>query len=88
MKSFGANSDFEFRMYDLLKNYQFKIKTENMLVDGKHFGDTSDTCYIPVFHHGLEGTEEHKKTVFIGNTFMQEYYVIYDMSQYDSKKYL
>ena len=51
-----------------------------MLVDGKHFGDTSDTCYIPIFNHGLTKTEDDKKTVFIGNTFMQEYYVIYDMS--------
>ena len=88
MNTFGANSDFEFRLYDLAKAYTFKIKTEHMMVDGKHFSDTSSTCYIPVFNHGLDRTDDDKKTIYVGNTFMQDYYVVYDMSQYDSKKYL
>lgn len=59
-----------------------------MMVDGKHFGDGSNTCYIPIFKHGLSHTTNDKKRVWVGNTFVQAYYVIYDMSQYDTKKYL
>lgn len=59
-----------------------------MMVDGTYFGDTAKTCYIPVFYHGLERTDKDKKTVFVGNTFMQDYYVVYDMSQYEADGYL
>jgi hypothetical protein len=75
-------------MYDVLKNFPYAIKTEHMMVDGTKFGDTKNTCYIPIFYHGLDRTDQDKKTVFVGNTFMQDYYVVYDMSQYESKKYL
>jgi hypothetical protein len=59
-----------------------------MMVDGKHFGDASNTCYIPIFKHGLSQTTDDTKRIWIGNTFVQAYYVIYDMSQLDKLKYL
>jgi len=78
-------------MYDAVRNFSFQIKTAHMFVSGKHFGDTDQACVLPVFMHGLEtgtGNGEPGKTVYVGNTFMQEYYVIYDMSQYETRGYL
>ena len=75
-------------MFDVIRSFYYVIKTEHMMVDGRKFGDTSQTCYIPIFYHGLDQNDKVKKTVFVGNTFMQDYYVVYDMSQYESKKYL
>jgi len=87
-KTFGASSDFEFRLYDVRGKYTFKIKTEHMMVEGKYFQDPSDTCYVPIFNHKLTRTEDDRKTIFVGNTFMQDYYVVYDMSQWEERKYL
>jgi hypothetical protein len=35
-----------------------------------------------VFHSGLDRTEDDKNTVWVGNVFMQDFYVVYDMSNY------
>lgn len=56
------------------------------MVDGKWFSDAPDTCYIPIFNHGLTRTDEDKQTIWVGNVFMQDYYVVYDMSNYDEAK--
>lgn len=51
-----------------------------MMVEGKHFNDFPDTCYVPIFNHGLTRTDKDKQTIYVGNVFMQDYYVVYDMS--------
>lgn len=32
--AFGTDMDFQFRVFDSSKNYDFKVKTEKMMVDG------------------------------------------------------
>lgn len=56
-----------------------------MLVSGIHFKLVDTQCVIPVFPHQLTG-EVELDTVFIGNTFMQDYYVVYDMSPLSTYK--
>jgi len=56
-----------------------------VLVEGTIFGDTSKTCYLPIFDHSLTG-EQDKKTVIIGNNLLQGYYVVYDMSPLEAGK--
>jgi hypothetical protein len=58
-----------------------------MKVDGKYMQEnmmTGDTCYLPVFDHGLDDSE-NSSAIIIGNIMMDRYYVIYDMSplEYD-----
>ena len=55
------------------------------MVDGKWFADPN-TCWIPIFNHGVQRTDEDTNTIWVGNVFMQDYYVVYDMSQYDEEK--
>lgn len=60
-------------------------------ISGHNFGDLAETCYIPVFHHGLvkEQDSDAEKLVLIGNIFMQDYYVVYDMSPLErGQKYI
>ena len=77
--------DFSFTLTDQTNGeFTYEVKTEHMLTSGIHFGGTDDQCVIPVFNHGLQD-ERDKNTVFIGNTFMQEYYVVYDMSTLDGQ---
>jgi hypothetical protein len=79
---FGTDTDFQFRVFDVLKSYDFKVKTERMMIDGSKFSDMPDTCYIPIFYSGVDSTEQDKNTIWVGNVFMQNYYVVYDMSNY------
>lgn len=50
-----------------------------MKVPASNFGDNENTCYIPIFDHGLMGTED-SQTVIVGNIFLEKYYLVYDMS--------
>ena len=48
-----------------------------MLLPGKLFGDTEDTCYIPVFNSGIAAGYD-SNIIFVGNVFMQNYYIVFD----------
>jgi len=50
----------------------------NFLIPGDVFGDSSDTCYIPVFKSTLDDN-----TVYYGNIWMNYFYVVFDMSPLD-----
>jgi hypothetical protein len=50
-----------------------------MMVDGKWFGDPGN-CWIPMFKHSLTRDPNDQSTIWVGNVFMQDYYVVYDMS--------
>jgi len=60
---------FEFRLYDAAESFFYQIDYEELYVSGSHFGDTDDTCYIPVFDHGQTG-EAGTNLVMVGNIFM------------------
>jgi len=40
-------------LHDTKKSFKMTFTREQMLIDGKLFGDRVDTCYIPVFQAGL-----------------------------------
>lgn len=56
----------------------FKVSRENMLLEGPYFGDQdTNTCYIPVFDSGIH-TGRDKWNVYVGNLFIQDYYIVFD----------
>jgi len=53
-----------------------------MLIQAKDLGDrTSNNCYVGVFR-SLNANQE---TWYLGNLFMNKYYVVYDMTPYDEQ---
>lgn len=48
-------------------------------MSGFFFGDSAETCYLTVFDHGMIGTTA-SQTIIVGNLYMANYYVVYDMS--------
>lgn len=47
-----------------------------------------DTCHIPIFNSGLTRTDQDKDTIWVGNVFMQDFYVVYDMSTWETQKFI
>lgn len=50
-----------------------------MFISGLNFGDTENSCYIPVFSSGLVIGVDYRQ-IFVGNLFMQHYYTVFDQS--------
>jgi hypothetical protein len=48
-----------------------------MFVEGVDFGDSINTCYIPIFHNNGKSDDN---TWYLGNLFMHKYYIILDMT--------
>jgi hypothetical protein len=64
-----------------------------MLLDsGKLFESNDETCYISLFRHMIDDTQElpGSKTWFLGNHFLAEFYTVLDMTPYedDGKDYI
>ena len=45
---FVEKTDFKLRLTDIMQDYELKIRSEALLVDGKWWGDSS-RCWIPIF---------------------------------------
>jgi len=60
----------------------YKVKEADMFISGTEIeGDAGiDTCYLAVFKSQSIATE----TWFVGNVFMREQYVVYDMTPKDN----
>ena len=58
-----------------------------MYVPGNFFNDDANHCYIPIFQSGLT-TGADKRVIFVGNTFMQHYYTVFDQSIVNSSYYI
>ena len=58
--------------------HDYIIKEADMFIDGTEIEgpDGANTCYLAVFKSQVIATE----TWFIGNVFMRDYYVVYDMT--------
>jgi hypothetical protein len=70
----------EFEMFDdLISNSYGLPSNNNFMIPGTVFGDTSDTCYLPVFR-SVGGSQD---TWYIGNLFLQYFYLVFDMTPYD-----
>ena len=83
--------DFYFRIYDVSSSFEYKIPYHKLHLSGNIFNDVAEHCYLPVFQHGLKKSDlvDYDQLVLMGNIFMQDYYVVYDMSPLDEdKKYI
>ena len=63
----------------------YTIKEADMFISGTEIEgdeDGANTCYLAVFKSQVIATE----TWFVGNVFMRDYYVVYDMTPKDSRK--
>jgi len=50
-----------------------------MYISGEHFGGNQDECYVPVFSNKRQKGSD-VNLVYVGNLFLQSYYMVYDMS--------
>ena len=71
--------DFGIRIFDETRDIYFNINWKYMYISGEHFGGNSDECYIPVFSNKRQKDSE-TNLVYVGNLFMQSYYMVFDMS--------
>jgi hypothetical protein len=55
-------------------------------VSGTEFNDVEDSCYIAIFKNtGALNDGLAPKTWYVGNIFMKEYYVVFDMTPKDER---
>jgi|DEB0MinimDraft_12_1074336.scaffolds.fasta_scaffold112910_2 hypothetical protein len=52
------------------------------LLHGDIVGDTSDTCYLPVFKTALGDKSDWW---YVGNLIMNYFYLVFDMTPYDEQ---
>ena len=76
-----------FELVDDISTYKFELNYNSFFNAGIFFGDSVNTCYVVVFKHGAEdmNTVDYD-LVLIGNIFMKDYYVVYDMSPLEKGK--
>jgi len=85
----NQNLDFHFKIHDSedMKGIDYTIKYNDLHMSGTEFGDEKgdNSCYIPVFAHGLtkEMDKDYDKLLIVGNIFMKDYYIVYDMTPLD-----
>lgn len=72
----------KFSLYDDVTGNTYSIPvTKNYMIPGSQLGDTDDTCYLPVFR----SDQTAQDTWYVGNLFMNYFYMVFDMSPYDEK---
>ena len=57
-------------------NKDFNLNIEDLFVTGKSMRLNANTCYMKVFR-SFQGDQN---TWYVGNAFMEKYYVAFDMS--------
>jgi len=63
---------------DTIANNYALPSTNNFLIRGDVLGDSPNTCYLPVFQSNYDDN-----TIYVGNLFMNYFYMVFDMSPYD-----
>ena len=74
--------EFAIRLYDAERALYFNINWKYMYLGGEHFGGNNDECYIPVFSNRRQ-RDSDVDLVYVGNMFMQSYYMVFDASTLD-----
>jgi len=59
--------------------FEIDVKLRQLMISGNLVGDSSDSCYIPIFKS--ENTE--KDVWYLGNLFMNNYYMVFDQTPAD-----
>jgi hypothetical protein len=55
-------------------------------VPGTEFNDVEDSCYLAIFKNtGAVNSGVGANSWYVGNIFMKEYYVVYDMTPRDER---
>ena len=82
----NENIYMSFKLNDKRGNfYTFSLSPKNLKIPGEDLKHPGDFCYIPVFSHGLTGTED-SQVVIMGNIILEKYYLVYDMSPLEQNK--
>jgi hypothetical protein len=69
----------EFELFDDSTSNRYALPSTNaFLISGEKLGDSVNTCYLPVFQSNYDDG-----TMYIGNLFMNYFYMVFDMSPYD-----
>lgn len=58
------------------------FKFSDILVPGGNFGDSDDKCYATVF---MSKIEKPGNIWEVGTIFFKKYYVVYDMTAYNTR---
>ena len=77
--------EFGIRLFDETRDIYFNINWNYMYLSGEHFGGNKDECYVPVFSNKRQKNSD-VNLVYVGNLFMQSYYVVFDMSPLETNK--
>ena len=70
------NGIFNFTLKDSVNEFTFDLGKEYLLIDG-HIFNEDNTCYYAIFKHM---NDELISDWYIGNIFMDKYYIVYDMT--------
>ena len=68
----------QFTLYDDQSNNDYVLPSSNyFMVEGSVFGDSDDSCFIPVFK------SPDQNVWYIGNLVMNYFYLVFDMTPFD-----
>ncbi len=72
----------KFSLFDDVTGNTYSIPvTKNYMISGDQLGDSANTCYLPVFKSD-QGAQD---TWFVGNLFLNYFYIVFDMSPFDEQ---
>lgn len=69
------------RIYDTEAATEYHVDGKDLLIPAKNFGDSANHCYVGVFR----SMKADQQTWYLGNLFMKDYYIVYDMTPYDER---
>jgi hypothetical protein len=82
IKAKKAPMNFGFTLRDMGQtDYTYWVQEKDMFISGSEVGDDANHCYLAVF----KSQTLQSSTWYIGNIFMRDYYVVYDMTPKDSR---
>ena len=72
------------RVFDSLDVvYDFRVKNEDTFIPGSQVGSYDGQCFMPIFPN----PDGDQTTWYLGNIFMKNYYVAFDMTPYTDNNY-
>jgi len=83
------DGSISFDLDDEISSYPFKLQYSDFFNSGIYFDDNASdkTCYLVIFKHEAEKYKNvNYNLILIGNIFMRNYYVVYDMSPLEKKE--
>jgi hypothetical protein len=69
------------RIQDFNTDHTYVVSEADMFISGAELGDDPNHCYLAVF----KSQTQQINTWYLGNVFMRDYYVVYDMTPKDTR---